>query len=231
MDTALLAYSGISVKMMVDRVFGADHVTMFTVDYELGRRGPGARPPVRGGLRLPRRRGRGRARRRALHPAPGRHRLRRGRLGPRLLQRRAPSASAGSRPRRPSRPPGTPIAGCRAGNATTRDARRKEGADMADGRRGRHRRRDAGHRAGDRPPLREAGGEVVLTGRDPATSRPRSRNVGGRTTGASPSTWPSRRASPRRSRASGRSSAWCSSPSTATRTPSPTTTSPGPSGS
>jgi len=36
MDTALLAYSGISVKMMVDRGFGADHVTMFTVDYELG---------------------------------------------------------------------------------------------------------------------------------------------------------------------------------------------------
>lgn len=36
MDSALLAYSGISVKMLVDRVFGADHVTMFTVDYELG---------------------------------------------------------------------------------------------------------------------------------------------------------------------------------------------------
>src|SRR3954449_6618527 len=35
-DTAILAYSGISVKMMVDRTFGADHVTMFTVDYEIG---------------------------------------------------------------------------------------------------------------------------------------------------------------------------------------------------
>jgi quercetin dioxygenase-like cupin family protein len=35
-DTALLAYSGISVKMLVDRVFGADHLTMFTVDYEVG---------------------------------------------------------------------------------------------------------------------------------------------------------------------------------------------------
>ena len=35
-DTAILAYSGISVKMMVDRIFGADQVTMFTVDYELG---------------------------------------------------------------------------------------------------------------------------------------------------------------------------------------------------
>ncbi len=36
MDTALLVYSGISVKMLVDRTFGADHVTMFTVDYEIG---------------------------------------------------------------------------------------------------------------------------------------------------------------------------------------------------
>jgi quercetin dioxygenase-like cupin family protein len=36
MDTALLAYSGISVKMLVDRGFGADLVTMFTVDYEVG---------------------------------------------------------------------------------------------------------------------------------------------------------------------------------------------------
>ncbi len=36
MDIAILAYSGISVKMLVDRVFGADLLTMFTVDYELG---------------------------------------------------------------------------------------------------------------------------------------------------------------------------------------------------
>jgi quercetin dioxygenase-like cupin family protein len=36
MDTALLAYSGISVKMLVDRVFGADLLTVFTVDYEVG---------------------------------------------------------------------------------------------------------------------------------------------------------------------------------------------------
>jgi quercetin dioxygenase-like cupin family protein len=36
MDTALLAYSGISVKMLVDRGFGADLLTMFTVDYERG---------------------------------------------------------------------------------------------------------------------------------------------------------------------------------------------------
>lgn len=36
MDTALVVYSGISVKMLVDRVFGADLLTMFTVDYERG---------------------------------------------------------------------------------------------------------------------------------------------------------------------------------------------------
>jgi quercetin dioxygenase-like cupin family protein len=36
MDTAILAYSGISVKMLVDRGFGADHLTVFTVDYEVG---------------------------------------------------------------------------------------------------------------------------------------------------------------------------------------------------
>jgi quercetin dioxygenase-like cupin family protein len=35
-DTAILAYSGISVKMLIDRTFGADHTTMFTVDYEIG---------------------------------------------------------------------------------------------------------------------------------------------------------------------------------------------------
>ena len=35
-DTALVVYSGISVKMLIDRQFGADQVTMFTVDYEIG---------------------------------------------------------------------------------------------------------------------------------------------------------------------------------------------------
>ena len=64
MDTALVVYSGISVKMLVDRVLGADLLTMFTVDYEPRRQRPGARPPVRGDVLLPRRRGRGGARRR-----------------------------------------------------------------------------------------------------------------------------------------------------------------------
>ncbi|MGH3202245.1 MAG: cupin domain-containing protein, partial [Streptosporangiaceae bacterium] len=36
MDTALLAYSGISVKMMVDAGLGAELCTMFMVDYEPG---------------------------------------------------------------------------------------------------------------------------------------------------------------------------------------------------
>jgi len=35
-DTALVVYSGISVKMLVDRVFGSELLTMFTVDYEPG---------------------------------------------------------------------------------------------------------------------------------------------------------------------------------------------------
>ena len=34
MDTALTVYSGISVRMLVDRGFGADLLTVFTVDYE-----------------------------------------------------------------------------------------------------------------------------------------------------------------------------------------------------
>ncbi|HLY13522.1 MAG TPA: cupin domain-containing protein [Candidatus Limnocylindrales bacterium] len=36
LDTAVLAYSGISVKMLIDRGLGADHLTVFTVDYEVG---------------------------------------------------------------------------------------------------------------------------------------------------------------------------------------------------
>jgi quercetin dioxygenase-like cupin family protein len=36
LDISVLVYCGISVKMLVDRVFGADMLTMFTVDYEIG---------------------------------------------------------------------------------------------------------------------------------------------------------------------------------------------------
>ena len=35
-DTALVVYSGISVKMLVDPIIGAELLTMFTVDYEPG---------------------------------------------------------------------------------------------------------------------------------------------------------------------------------------------------
>ena len=35
-DIALQVYSGISVKMLVDRTFGAELMTVFTVDYEIG---------------------------------------------------------------------------------------------------------------------------------------------------------------------------------------------------
>jgi quercetin dioxygenase-like cupin family protein len=35
MDAAILAYGGISVKMLVDRNFGADLLTISTVDYEV----------------------------------------------------------------------------------------------------------------------------------------------------------------------------------------------------
>lgn len=45
MDTALLAYNGISVRMLVDRVLGADHLTMFTVDYEVGGAAPAHNHP------------------------------------------------------------------------------------------------------------------------------------------------------------------------------------------
>ena len=68
------------------------------------RRGAGARPPVRGGLRVPRGRGPGRARRRGVHvPARGRRVLGR-RQRPRLLERRA-------RPGPLARDPGAPAAG------------------------------------------------------------------------------------------------------------------------
>jgi quercetin dioxygenase-like cupin family protein len=36
MDTAVMAYSGIRVKMLVDQTLGADHLNLFMVDYEVG---------------------------------------------------------------------------------------------------------------------------------------------------------------------------------------------------
>jgi hypothetical protein len=59
MATAVLAYSGIAVKMLVDQRLDAQLHTMFMVDYQPGLREP--RPPVRGVLLHPRGRGRRRA--------------------------------------------------------------------------------------------------------------------------------------------------------------------------
>ncbi len=107
MRTALLVYSGITVKMMVDTDLGARLTTMFMVQYDAGRRGRAARPPVRGDVPVPRGRGRGDLRRRAYRLGAGRRRLGRGRLRARLPQRSAAARCAGWRPRRRSRPAGT----------------------------------------------------------------------------------------------------------------------------
>ena len=90
-----------------------------------GRRRPGARPPVRGGVRLPRGRDRGRARRRAPHAPRGRRRVRAGRARSTASTTRARAASAGSRPRHRNRRPGTPTAGGPPGSATRRRRRRR----------------------------------------------------------------------------------------------------------
>ena len=153
MDTAILAYSGISVKMLVDRVFGADLLTMFTVDYEPGGAAQAARPPVRGGVRLPRRRDRGRARRAArtrsgpgdvvfagVGSVHGFYNTGSGRV--RWIETQAPQPPA------------------RHAYRWSTSWERYGGADRAGGdtheqdRSGRRRRRHAGDRAGDRPALR-----------------------------------------------------------------------------
>jgi quercetin dioxygenase-like cupin family protein len=55
MATALLAYSGIAVKMLVDQRLDAALLTMFMVEISAGRRGAPARSPVRRDLLHPRR--------------------------------------------------------------------------------------------------------------------------------------------------------------------------------
>ena len=64
MRTALLVYSGITVKMMIDRDLGAQLSTMFMVQYEPRGHRRAARPSVRGDVPDPRGRGRRRVRRR-----------------------------------------------------------------------------------------------------------------------------------------------------------------------
>ena len=88
MDTALIVYSGISVKMLVDRVFGADLLTMFTVDYEPGGSAQQHDHPFEEAYFFLAGRDRGRARRRHPHDPGRRRRLLGGRRRPRLLQQR-----------------------------------------------------------------------------------------------------------------------------------------------
>ena len=103
-DTAILAYSGISVKMMVDRTFGADHVTMFTVDYELGGAAQAHDHPFEEAYVFLA--GEVECEMDGQHYTfrPGRRRVRRRRLGPRLLQH-------GHRTRPLDRDAGAPTAG------------------------------------------------------------------------------------------------------------------------
>ena len=155
MDTALLAYSGISVKMLVDKGFGADLLTLFTVDYEPARRGPGPRPPVRGDLLLPRGRVHRRAGRQDVHAARGRHHLRRRSAASTASTTTAPSGCAGWRRRRRSRRPATPTGGSRPGRrpppSPSTDRHRRRPRRTNDGRwRGRGGGRDPGDRPGDR---------------------------------------------------------------------------------
>ncbi len=114
MRTALLVYSGITVKMMVDTDLGAQLTTMFMVQYDARRRGRTARPPVRGDVPVPRGRGRGGLRRRALRARPGDvacagvgcvHGFRNAGDGPAALA--GDPGAAAARPRTPTASPAT----------------------------------------------------------------------------------------------------------------------------
>ena len=111
MDTALLAYSGISVKMLVDRGLGRGPAHDVHRRLRGRRRRAGARPPVRGDVLLPRRA-------RSRRSSTGRHTCSaRATSCSRASARstgsgtRAPAACAGSRRRRHNHRPATPIAG------------------------------------------------------------------------------------------------------------------------
>ena len=109
MATALLAYSGIALKMLVDPRLGAVLHQMFMVEYEPGGAAQLHDHPLEEATpRL--RRGRGGGRRRALHAPRRRRLLDRRRLRPRLLEHERARGSASSRrsPRSPR--PTTPTA-------------------------------------------------------------------------------------------------------------------------
>ena len=226
-DTALVVYSGISVKMLVDHGFGADHVTMFTVDYEPGGAAQAHDHPFEEAYVFLA--GEVEAEFDGQHytSGPVTSRSRGVGLGPRLLQHRH---RAGPLDRDPgAAAAGSPLLslGARLGalrdHATRRrpgDRTGQDGAVVVVG----------GTRAiglGDRPALRRRRATTVDPHR-PGPGECRSarppRSAARRRVGRS--TWPSRTRSRRRSPTSGRSAASCWPRSTATRTRSPTTTSP-----
>ena len=184
MDIALLVYSGISVKMMVDRTFGADMVTMFTVDYEVGGAAQAHDHPFEeayvflagevecelDGERFT--------------LQPGRHRLLRRRVGARVLER-------GHRARPLDRDPGAPAARpTRLSLGPELGALRPTTHAGSEGTQWLTQPRSSSSAAHGRSARRSrattpiAGESVVLTGQDPATSRPRVADVGGRRPGA-----------------------------------------------
>ena len=187
--------AGSPVKMLVDRGFGADQVTMFTVDYELGGAAQAHDHPFE----------------EAYFFLAG---VCEGELDGQHYTLRAGDivfASVGSvhgfynvgtervrwiETQAPNRRLDTPIAGSATGSGTSRPPgrRRRRWRTM---RRRRGRGRHAGDRTGDRPPLRRRGFKVVLTGREQA-SVDAAVTESAVTRAGSPSTWPSRRRSRRR---------------------------------
>ena len=228
MDTALVVYSGISVKMLVDRVFGADLLTMFTVDYEPGGSAQQHDHPFEEAYFFLAGEVEAELDGEVYTFAAGRRGVRRRRRRARLLQQRHRAACAGSRPRRRSRRRATPTAGCRAWKQFEEDYDgRMTERSSSSAARGRSGWSSSGT-------TRRRVGEVVLTGQSPENvdaAVAESRAWRRRRSAASRSTSPSRTRSPAPSPTSGPSTAWRSPRSTATRTPSPTTTSTARSGS
>ena len=185
------------------------------------RRGPGPRPPVRGGLLLPRRRDRGRARRRAATRSARATSCSPASARPMASSTPAAAGSAGSRPRHRSHPRATRIAGSTpgSGSRSTDMTAATAASSSSAGRRASARRSPA--------TTPGTGRETVITGRDAAQAasrRRRDRRHGAR---ASASTSPS----PRRSATPSPRSARCATSrswrSSATTTRSATSTSTG----
>ena len=171
--------------MMVDRTFGADHVTMFTVDYELGGAAQAHDHPFEEAYVFLAGEVEGEIDGQHYTFRPGRRRVRRRRLGPRLLQHRHRTGPL-------DRDTGAPAAGPPRLSVGRRDWRRaSRRADMSDdgcsrGRR-RHRGRSArssralrgrqGARRPDRPGRRDGPRRSPEIGGVGAGRRPRPRQA------------------------------------------------------